>query len=517
MPIPAKSDYEHSGPRGRRGLRRRAVLRGSGILAIAAVAAAPARAADRIYWGNYNDNTVSWANLNGSGGGVLATAGAPIDGPIGLAIDSATARIYGADYGAGGQATTIYWASLNGGSGGTLATGGATIDGPHGVAIDPATGRLYWPNSFFTSSSISSVKLDGSGGAPLATGNATLGGPRGVAIDPSAKRIYWANFQGNVISYANLDGSGGGDINTAGATALNGPEGVAIDPQAKRIYRGDGDTNAISYANLDGSGGNDLPIAGATPDHPHGVTVDPVARKIYWTNFNSNTISYANLDGSGGAQLPTSGADLNGPAQPILLDAPVASGVPKVTRAAAAGSPLRCSNGTWSPDRIASLLYREPEAFAYQWSKNGKGIRGANAGSIHAHAVGDYRCQVVGSNPAGSATQTSHPTALFKLGNPQLDRGNGTAQLPVRVRDPGKLSVAGKGVVKERSDRVLRLDGPLPRKVRAGTVKLLIKPNRKAQRQLRKTGRAKVKVKVKYTPRHGTPTVQARKLKLKLQ
>ena len=489
---------------------------GCGLLATAAVAAAPARAADRIYWGNYNDNSVSWANLDGSGGGVLPTSGAAIDGPMGLAIDSATGRLYGADYGAGGQATTIYWANLDGSGGGVLGTGGATIDGPHGVAIDPATRRIYWPNSFFTSSSISSVKLDGSGGANLATGNANLGGPRGVAIDPSAKRIYWANFQGNAISYANLDGSGGGDINTAGATALNGPEGVAIDPKTKRIYWGDGDTDKISYANLDGSGGNDLTFPGATPDHPHGVAVDPVARKIYWTNFNSNTISYANLDGSGGAQLPAPGADLNGPAQPILLDAPVVSGVPKVTRAAAAGSPLHCSDGSWAPDLLASLLYREPETFAFKWSKDGKGIPEAKTGSLHAHSLGDYRCQVTGSNPAGSVSQTSHPTALFKLGKPKLNRSNGTAKLPVRVPDPGKLSVAGKGVVKERSARVSRLAGALSRKVRAGTVKLLIKPNRKAQRQLRKTGSAKVKVKVKYTPRHGTLTVQSRKLKLKI-
>jgi hypothetical protein len=498
-------------------MRRWAGFLACGLLATAAIAAAPARAADRIYWANYNDNTVSWANLDGSGGGVLPTSGAAIDGPMGLAIDSATGRLYGADYGAGGRATTIYWANLDGSGGGVLGTGGATIDGLHGVAIDPATQRIYWPNSFFSSSSISSVSLDGSGGANLATGNATLGGPRGIALDPGARRIYWANFQGNSISYANLDGSGGGDINTAGATALNGPEGVAIDPQAKRIYWGDGDTNEISFANLDGSGGNDLPIAGATPDHPHGVAVDPVARKIYWTNFNSNTVSWAHLNGGGGAQLPTPSADLNGPAQPILLDAPVASGLPKVTRAAAAGSPLRCSNGAWSPDLEASLLYREPETFAFKWSRNGKGIHGANTGSLHAHAVGDYRCRVTGTNPAGSATQTSGPTALFKLGKPKLDRSNGTAQLPVRVPDPGKLALAVKGLGKKGSARIMRLAGPTGRKLRAGTVKLLIKPNRKAQRQLRKTGKAKVRVRVKYTPRGGTPTVQARNLKLKLR
>ena len=39
-----------------------------------------------------------------------------------------------------------------------------------------------------------------------------------MAIDPSARKIYWANWRGNKISVANLDGSGGRNLNTLGAT-----------------------------------------------------------------------------------------------------------------------------------------------------------------------------------------------------------------------------------------------------------------------------------------------------------
>ena len=42
--------------------------------------------------------------------------------------------------------------------------------------------------------------------------------PYGVAIDPAAGRIYWANNGNNTISFANLDGTGGGQLSTAGAT-----------------------------------------------------------------------------------------------------------------------------------------------------------------------------------------------------------------------------------------------------------------------------------------------------------
>src|SRR5690348_5485219 len=74
---------------------------------------------------------------------------------------------------------------------------------------------------------------------------------------------------------------------------------------ADRVYWGNGDNNTISYANLDGSGGGgELNLAGATPSGPRGVAIDTAAGRIYWANQGNNTISYANLDGSGGgAQL----------------------------------------------------------------------------------------------------------------------------------------------------------------------------------------------------------------------
>jgi hypothetical protein len=46
--------------------------------------------------------------------------------------------------------------------------------------------------------------------------------PEAVAIDPAVGLIYWVNFSGSVVSFARLDGSGGGgNIATTGATAAN--------------------------------------------------------------------------------------------------------------------------------------------------------------------------------------------------------------------------------------------------------------------------------------------------------
>jgi DNA-binding beta-propeller fold protein YncE len=380
-----------------------------GLLAVTVVivAAAPvAQARDRIYWANYNGNSISFANLDGSGGGTLATGSATDFGPMGMAIDSAGGRIYWANWGLGpnGDGKTISYANLNGTGGKTLLIDPALVNGPHGLAIDSETQRLYWPN--FATSTISYANLDGSGGGNLKTGGATVNGPRGIAIDPKTRRIYWANWSGNRISWAKLNGEGGGDLATGSAT-VNQPEGVALDPATNRIYwSAFGAADKISYANLNGSDGGDLATGSATVNGPHGIAIDPAARRIYWPNSDANSISFASLDGSGGSNLATPGVPISEPDQPVLLEAPRPAGKPQVKGTGAVGSRLRC-RARWAPDLPGSLLYRGPQRLSYRWTRNGSPLHGGHAGSIRASRVGRYRCRVSGRNAAGRSSQTS--------------------------------------------------------------------------------------------------------------
>jgi hypothetical protein len=142
------------------------------------------------------------------------------------------------------------------------------------LAIDPAAGRIYWANHVGPPAFISYANLNGSGGADIPTGAATVNQPEGVAVDPVTNRIFWGNFgPASSISYANLDGSGGANLPTPGV-APNFPHGVAIDPEARRIYWPDygpgdvGDGTTISWANLDGSGGGHLATGAATVHGP---------------------------------------------------------------------------------------------------------------------------------------------------------------------------------------------------------------------------------------------------------
>ena len=271
----------------------------AGLCVLAAFAAgamlAPrARAANRIYWANYDGESLAYWNLDGTGGGGLDTGGA-IDGPMGMALDPAHGQIYWANWDQNGVENaghTIGVANLDGsGEVSIVPINPSYVNGPHGLAIDPGAGKLYWPN--FADNTIGFANLDGSGAGHLQTGTATVSGPRGVAIDPTTQRIYWANYgpggMGTTISWASLNNNTGANLMTIPAT-VDGPEGVALDPPNNRMYWGNygptqtGDT--IAYANLDGTGNaHDLPTPGVTPHGVHGVALDPIAGRVYWANY----------------------------------------------------------------------------------------------------------------------------------------------------------------------------------------------------------------------------------------
>ena len=475
-------------------------------------AAPEAGAAERVYWSNLSSPSISFAHLNGSGGGDLNTTGASLGGPRGVTIDAAAGRIYWAASASG----TISFTNLdNTGGGGDLNTTGATVSAPEGPAVYPAAGLIYWPSSF-SSDQISFASLDGTGGGDLNTTGATLSDPIGVAVDPASGRIFWANANPtNKISFANLDGSGGGgDLNTAGAT-VNNPHGVALDPAAGRIYWANTFGAKISFANLNGTGGGDLNTTGATVSNPAGVAIDAAAGRIYWGNCIGNKISFANLDGSGGGgDLTTTGATTNCSIYPALLESPSGAGLPEVT---GADRTLSCTQGSWAPDLIASFLYRAPQSFAYQWSHNGSDIEGATGSSFTAGPAGEYRCRVTARNEAGSGSQTSAPHAVakpsnrFSFGKAKLNKKKGTATLDVIVPGPGELALSGKGVKPASAAGALTARS-VPA---AGTVQLPIRATGKKKKKLKRKGKVSLSVAVTYTPTFGDPGTQSTRVKLK--
>jgi DNA-binding beta-propeller fold protein YncE len=368
---------------------------------------------ERIVWANFSGDSIGSADLTG-GGFDVNTLATTVGSPSGTAIDTSTGRVYWAN----NDSNTIKYSKLDStGGGGTLDTTGATVSNPRGLVVDQQTERIYWADESGASNdtAINYANLDGSGGGHIPTtgtsGTATVAGPSGVALDLSTGRIYWANGASDVhpISYATLNGFGGGDLDTTGATA-GGARGVAIDLTGNKVYWTNFGNDTISYASLSGGSGGQLSTAGATIDQPHGLAIDHAAGKLYWANFSGGNISYANLNGSGGGDLNTSGATVSGALFPSLLEKPANTSEPEVTGTTAPGHTLDCSQGGWAHDDPGALLYRSPRTYEYQWLEDDTPISGETDSTYSvqgADAFHDIKCEVTASNDGGSASATS--------------------------------------------------------------------------------------------------------------
>src|SRR3989442_7239297 len=103
------------------------------------------------------------------------------------------------------------------------------IAGTLAVAASAAD-RVYWGGYGASTPRISFANLDGSGSGDLNSGLATVDEPFGIAIDLARGRILWANDGGSAISFANLNNTGGGgDLNTGRGAGLH-PAGMPTHP-----------------------------------------------------------------------------------------------------------------------------------------------------------------------------------------------------------------------------------------------------------------------------------------------
>lgn len=396
---------------------RRASVAGVGIIAIALGAllwiASYAQAAETVYWDNYdaNPDSVAFANIDGSGGGALNLAGATeFESPEGMAYDTVTNRLFVANSGGPGNGQ-ITFINLDGTGAGTFSAPGAPVEEPEGVTIDPVTRMIYWINT--DTETISWARLDGSAGGTLSTTGTSLDGGYRIALDPVAGRLYWGNNVSgpDSIFFANVNNTGGGSLDIAGATPPSSIDGIAVDTAAGRVYWVNQSDEKISFASLGGGAGGDVNLTGALFDDPYGLALDPSAGKLYWANYSQGTarpsaLAFASTAGGGGS-INIVTAPVSGPQDPVVLKSPSGTGAPTVTRSAKSRSSLSCSAGSWTADYPGSFVYQAPRAFAYQWTRNGVAIAGAIATTFEAKSAGQYACAVTATNQTGSASQAS--------------------------------------------------------------------------------------------------------------
>jgi DNA-binding beta-propeller fold protein YncE len=381
--------------------------------------AARAQSAELAYWNNYGatPQSISVANIDGSGGGPLNLTGVNLVDPEGMAIDTVTGRLYVVSSSGGltGKGEILY-VNLDGSGAGVFTAPGAPVDEPYGVVLDPATRMIYWANDGEGNAdgSIAWAKLDGSAGGLLSTTGATLIEPYKIGLDPVNGRVYWGNNPSGediTIGYANANNTGGG-----GTLPLSkAPEnvwGIAVDPAAGRVYWTEGNLDRFAYSGLLGGEVNILDTTGAVIDSSYGFAIDPTLNKIYWPNYGNdedrlNGFGFASVTGGGGGNISPQTAPFNGPQDLLVLKSPTGTGAPAITRDAKNRAALTCPAGSWAADFAGSFVYQAPTTYAYQWARNGVPVGGATATAFTAKSPGDYTCAVTGANQAGSTSQTS--------------------------------------------------------------------------------------------------------------
>jgi hypothetical protein len=506
----------------RRDHRRLAVAFASLALAFAAVfaVAARAQASELIYWDNYGAKppTISVANIDGSGGGLLNLTGIDLKGPEGMAIDTVTGRLFVADPNGGADKKgQIQFVNLNGSGAGVFSATGAPVEEPYGVVVDPTTRRIYWANvagGAGGKGSIAWASLDGSTGGVLNTTGATVEAPYKLALDPVNGRIYWGSViepTKTQISYARLDNTGGGDLSIS-----PDPEGAyafAVDPGAGRLFWSEGNKERFAYTGLLGGSRSILDTTGAVQNSSYGFALDPTLNKIYWPNYDNdedpvNGLGFASLSGGGGGNI-TPTAPFNHAQDVLVLKSPAATGTPAITRNPKSPAALTCSQGSWAADFPGSFVYQAPQSYGYQWLLNGAAIPGAISSTLTADKPGSYTCTVTGTNQAGAASQSSGVAAKVSAAKVKLTvkpkkakaKAGTVAKFKVQVLNQGDLQTknakvcvkvpkkAKKGLKTPKCKPVGKL-GALKKK--KATLKIKLKPSAK--------GSYKVKLQIKGSP-----------------
>lgn len=214
-----------------------------------------------------------------------------IQGPIGIAIDSASQKVYWADRGS----QKIQRSNVDGSGVVDILDSGDGLSSPFGLEVDFGGQKLYWTD--IGNDTIRRSNLDGSNVENVITSG--LGRVENIALDLVNNKIYWADQGTNKrIRRADLNGTDSG-VETLITSGLNAPEGIEIDPVSGKIYWTDRGNNTVKRANLDGSGIEVLFNSSDGVSGAGGIVLDDTTQILYWTDFGTGKIFQGNADGSG--------------------------------------------------------------------------------------------------------------------------------------------------------------------------------------------------------------------------
>ncbi len=245
------------------------------------------------------------AFLLAAAGTLLFAAGKP-------AAEPHHGRIFFLSFGGRGTGGRVLSANDDGSDLKVLVTGQNA--GPDGIAVDTATKKIYWTNMGrprANDGTILSADLDGGNVTTVVPAGGTWT-PKQLKLDAKHSKLYWSDREGMRIMRSNLDGS---DIETLVETAqgdaaredaTNWCVGIALDVDGGKVYwtqKGSGGNGRIFRANLDIPKGEDAAhrtdietLFDKLPE-PIDMDLDLANHTMYWSDRGDpprgNTISRA--------------------------------------------------------------------------------------------------------------------------------------------------------------------------------------------------------------------------------
>lgn len=231
------------------------------------------------FWGALGK--IQRANLDGSGIEDVVTSN--VHAVFDIELDLLHRKIYWLDGWniQGSPVSGVLRADLDDGADPEPVLGYESESSIYGIALDPQAQYLYWTTSF------DAILRRSFGGPPteeLITEGLDV--PYGIALDTRRGKIYWAQFFGNRISQANLDGSQAGAV-LESAECLGQPVNVALDLVRDKLYWTDTRNSTICRVNFDGTAAQ--AIFPQQTYNPYGIAVDD---RVY---FDCDTTGQADL------------------------------------------------------------------------------------------------------------------------------------------------------------------------------------------------------------------------------